>query len=457
MRDRPSNWPKPLGDAALRGLAGEFVRLVEPHTEADPVALLAQFLTGVGNLIGGGPCFVAERDRHGTNLFVVLVGETAKGRKGSSWGQAHYRLALADPQWADERIQSGLSSGEGLIWAVRDPISRLEAAKPKAGNEQREVVTDPGISDKRLLVFEAEFASTLRVLDREGSTLSAHMRQSWDNGSLRVLTKNSPAKATGAHISIIGHITADELRRYLTRTELGNGFANRFLWICVQRARVLPDGGAIDMVDFEAFEARLRSVIARARQLGWTELRRDEEARALWHEIYEDLSDGRPGLVGAVTSRAEAQTMRLALLYAVLDESPVIRRIHLEAALALWRYADDSAHYIFGDALGDPVADRILVALADAPNGLTRSQISKGLFAGHRRGEMSRALRSLEARGAAVVERVETDGRFAELWRLGPAEKATEAEEVGLRRALNSLSSPNSHASPAEDLFGDFE
>ena len=39
----PQPWPL-LDEAALHGLAGEVVRLIEPHTEADPVALLASFL-----------------------------------------------------------------------------------------------------------------------------------------------------------------------------------------------------------------------------------------------------------------------------------------------------------------------------------------------------------------------------------------------------------------------------
>jgi len=67
-----------------------------------------------------------------------------------------------------------------------------------------------------------------------------------DGRTLQNLTKNSPARATGAHISSIGHITADELRRYLTATESANGFGNRQLWICTKRSKLLPEGGTID-------------------------------------------------------------------------------------------------------------------------------------------------------------------------------------------------------------------
>ena len=188
---------------------------------------------------------MAEADYHGTNLFTVMVGETAKGRKGSSRGHIHELFSRIDPVWANTRNMGGLSSGEGLIWAVRDPIEKTEAIKEKGRytGEYETVIVDAGVDDKRLLVFEPEFASVLKVMVREGSTLSPLVRQAWDTGNLRTMVKNNPAVATGAHISILGHVTKDELLKYLSDTEAGNGFANRFMWFCVRRSQVLPEGG----------------------------------------------------------------------------------------------------------------------------------------------------------------------------------------------------------------------
>ena len=83
------------------------------------------------------------------------------------------------------------------------------------------------------------------------------------------------------------------------------------------------------------------------------------EAADLWKAIYDDLSEQKSGLFGAVTGRAEAQTVRLALLYALLDGATEISLQHLEAGLALWRYCENSARYIFGDSL-DETPDAIL-------------------------------------------------------------------------------------------------
>lgn len=411
-------WPDPPDERVYHGIAGEFVRLIDPHTEADPMAILMQFLVSYGNAIGRSAHFVAEADRHYANLYTCLVGETAKGRKGSSLGQVRRVMAAVVPEWADFRIQEGQSSGEGLIWAVRDPIHKKVAVtnKGKATGEYRDEMVDEGVADKRLLAAESEFASLLRVLEREGNTLSAVLRQAWDSGTLRALTKNSQAKATGAHISEIGHITADELHRYLMRTEVANGLGNRFLWLCVRRSKVLPDGGNIGTVDFGQFCRDLATAIDFGSTRG--EMARDGPARNLWHQVYPDLSEGKPGMAGALTARAEAQVMRLAMVYALLDLSPVIAEPHLSAALALWRYCDASVRAVFGDAVGDPIADTILAALREAPEGMNRTQVYK-LFHGNRDGEqLGRALTLLEAKGMIETIRHATGGRPTEVVRL---------------------------------------
>ena len=220
----PSSWPVdpwPLIDAAAyHGLAGDMVRTIEPHTEADPVALLLQFLAAAGNVIGRSPHWKVEGDHHRGNLFVCLVGATAKARKGTSLGRVRDVVKVADERWSADRAKGGLSSGEGLINLVRDPIEKWNA---KA--EEFET-SDPGVADKRLLLTEPEFAAVLTVAERQGNTLTELIRRAWDGDKLESLTKNSPLCATDAHISIIAHITEDELRARLTRTDAANGFGS---------------------------------------------------------------------------------------------------------------------------------------------------------------------------------------------------------------------------------------
>ncbi len=419
--ERPANsntnreWPKALADQAFHGIAGKIVRAIEPHTEADPAALLFQFLVGFGSLVGREPHTVADASRHGCNLFAAIVGVSSKGRKGTAWNHVRRVLEAIDPEWAGQRIQGGLSSGEGLIWGVHDPIERQEAVREgKQISGYQTIQVDAGVSDKRLLVLEPELASTLRVMARDGSTLSTTIRQAWDTGELRVLTKNSPAKATGAHISIIGHITRDELLRFLTSTDTANGFANRFLWICSKRSKLLPEGGDIQSVDFAPVAQRLAKLVSTARATG--ELRRDADAKEIWRKVYEALSEGKPGLLGSVTGRSEPQVLRLALVYALLDGANVISTPHMLAALAAWDYCEASARFIFGDSLGYPEADRILTALRGNPYGLTRTEI-RDLFGRNQNDSMIQAaLTALEERGLAGKVQEQTGGRPAERW-----------------------------------------
>jgi hypothetical protein len=161
----PASWPAPPNEAAFYGLAGDFVRLIEPHSETDRVALLAQLLVGVGNIVGRTAHFRHEADSHYPNLNCVLVGATSKGRKGASWGHVKRIMEAVDSYWAANCIQSGLSSGEGLIWAVRDAARHPQHSK-KHGD------IDNGVEDKRLLVVEAEFAQPLKLMTREGNILS---------------------------------------------------------------------------------------------------------------------------------------------------------------------------------------------------------------------------------------------------------------------------------------------
>lgn len=73
-----------LDPAALYGLAGEVVRTIEPHTEADPARLLLTFLAVFGAAVGSCPHALADGAEHPPRLFVVLVGPTSKARKATA-------------------------------------------------------------------------------------------------------------------------------------------------------------------------------------------------------------------------------------------------------------------------------------------------------------------------------------------------------------------------------------
>ena len=275
-------------------------------------------------------------------------------------------------------------------------------------------MVDHGEPDKRLLIVEPELAAALKVMNREANVLSAVIRAAWDSGALSTLTKNNPERATGAHIGIIGHITQEEARRYLTETERANGFANRFLWLLVRRSKLLPEGGAVPQDQLAPLLEDLQRVVAFGRQVG--EITRDSQARVIWNEIYRPLSHEEPGMVGAMTSRAEAQVLRLSVAYAVLDCSAVVRPPHLLAAVALWEHAEASVRRIFGGQLGWPIADLLINALRER-GPMTETEITAKVFRGHRTAdEIDAALEALLER--RLVQRLTrpSGGRPAVIW-----------------------------------------
>jgi hypothetical protein len=436
------DYPKPIASQAFYGLAGEIIRRIEPHTEADPAALLFQFLAAFGNLMGHDHYIVADGTPHYLNLYGVLVGPSSKARKGTSWTHIANRMERVEPEWRQNRITNGLSSGEGLIWAVHDPIEETKPIRKKGRytGEYETYIANHGEPDKRLFVMESEFANVLKVMAREGNTLSPVIRSAWDCGDLKTITKNSPAKATRAHISLVGHITRDELRRLLTQTESANGFANRFCWLAVKRSKCLPEGGAIDTVNFDDVVAHLKAAVDFAKD--FVEISRDPEARKLWHEVYPDLSEGKPGMLGAITGRAEAQVMRLSAIYALLDKSRLIRPEHHLAAMALWKYCEESCRWIFGTSTGDRNADKILVALRHAANGMTKTEISVQVFNKHVSSiEIDEALRLLHGLRMATYRTEATGGAPIHRWFFSDEnrEKSEESPPSFLERPHNSL------------------
>ena len=107
-------------------------------------------------------------------------------------------------------------------------------------------------------------------------------------------------------------------------------------------------------------------------------------------------------MLGAIIQRADAQTIRLALLYALLDGSAQIDLVHLEAAEALWAYCEASARYIFGDLFGDRTADAILRALRAAGTaGMTQTDIRDLFQRNAQSGDINRALALLLTNGKA--------------------------------------------------------
>lgn len=409
--DNAMPWPEPLDAAAFYGLAGETVKKLSPFTEADEAALLMNFLAAMGNAVGRAVWWEVSGTKHYCNLFAALVGNTAKGRKGTSWGPIRELMLLVDEDWGRFRHVGGLSSGEGLVWQVRDEIYRIRGGK--------EELEDKGESDKRLLIIEGEFGRGLKAMAREGNTLSAMLREAWDGpGVWRSLTKKDNTKATNPHVSLLAHVTRQELRKEFAAVEVFNGLGNRFLWCCVRRSKLLPFGGGDMRPVVEELSLKIRPILAWILGQG-NPVHFTTDAMKVWEPLYGQLTADKAGLIGAALGRAEAQIRRLAVLYAALDRREKVDVEHLMAACAVWQYCERSAGYIFGaDSEEKDEAQEKIMAFLKERGEATQTELSVECFKRHGGQRLKDALESLSA-GGKIEFRKEVRGnkiRQTKVW-----------------------------------------
>ena len=232
-----------------------------------------------------------------------------------------------------------------------------------------------------------------------------------------MLDGSNPLHATNTHISLIAHITERELAQHLDPTDAHNGFANRCLWTSVHRSQCLPSGGTLSPDALAPIAQRIASDPGLGRHCPHRHRHEPRPGRGIaLGRMLPDLSQARPGLFGAATSRAEAQVLRLSAIYAALDRSATITVPHLEAALAVWEYCSASASNLFGTSTGDPTADRIKLAIEQSKDGLSREQI-RGLFHGHVSSDkIEAALEQLMSLGVLTHHLQPGRGRPANVW-----------------------------------------
>jgi hypothetical protein len=233
------------------------------------------------------------------------------------------------------------------------------------------------------------------------------LRSFWDGGDYSPLTKTNPMQVRGAHICLLSHITKTELDLSLSSVNMVNGFGNRFLWICARRSKNVSLPRPMPHDDIAAMQHRLWELIAQAQKTGEVHLTR--EAAQEWKSVYNELSAETHGLTGAIVNRAEAQTMRLALVYSLLDGKRSIDTPHITSALSLWRYAEASAKCLFHDRASDPTEQKILSILKTG--SCTTTALNRALC-GHVSSEKLRSiLGSLEAANRISIREEKTAGR----------------------------------------------
>jgi hypothetical protein len=217
--------------------------------------------------------------------------------------------------------------------------------------------------------------------------------------------------ADRAHIAVLGHVTVEELRAKLVDTEMANGFANRHLFAMARRSKLLPSGGDLGDGVVEGLAQKTRKALSDARKVG--RMQRTPAAEQLWDRLYRRMAQDVPGgMLGSVIARDAAQVLRLSVVYALCQASDLIDVDHVVAAFAVWSYCRASAAFIWGDSLGNPLADKLLQSLRDSgPEGLSGRQLDRAVGGHASKSELDAARETLIRRGLVLTYTEETGGR----------------------------------------------
>ena len=362
-------WPEPT-ETCFYGIAGKYAQEVTEISEADPMAVLGTLLTVFGVFLGREPHVRIGNSTHRASLFTLIVGESARARKGTALSDTRVLLEMVHPRFfAGPGIVSGISSGEGLVQAMRDA---------------REGEADAGVvHDRRFLAIETEFAKVLQNATRDKNIVSSIIRQAWDGEPLRTTTKADPMTASNYHFGVVGHITIQELRRELTATEAANGFANRHIFIPAKRTKIISRPGRMEPQALTYYAQELNSALNAAH--GAREVALTEEAWERYDDIYREVEtrDVGEGLALSIITRGAPNILRMALITALINKSPTIEVEHLEAAYAIWNYAEAGVLHIYGDKLGDRYADTLLSAVRQAGDKGITGRDAYRAFSGH--------------------------------------------------------------------------
>jgi hypothetical protein len=316
---------QPIPDVCLRGWIGDYVRLMTPLTEAAPVYHLASALALVGATMG--------REVYGRYVnknifctnFYLLVGPAGESRKdaaielmlGAQTWRAPGSLSLTTPAFT---VVTDVGSGQALIKSLAEL--------------------------KNILFYVTEYSRLVENMNIKNSSLRSIMITAWNmpdtlhNNSLgNQITAKLPALTT------IAAVQPGILADLMTRTDIEQGYANRWLIFPGLGHGEIPEPDEMDMVYASGLYRQLtnaRSTYAAVD--GGTVLHLSPEAKERWVAWYvhdrrrEVLNDAE----ASMRSRLAVHVRKVTLAYAASEGASRIELVHLEAGIELiewcWRH-----------------------------------------------------------------------------------------------------------------------
>lgn len=352
-------------DVVFTGLIGKTVKALDPWHEADPIAVHMSLMAMASVLLEGGVKVYTGSKWEYPLLNVLLFGESAKGRKGTSGTIAFEVVTKAFPGWRDDHTGGAPSSGAGIVKLLANTAVETNWLRPldEIPEQLREEAATkpirrikPGLP---YLFYEEEIAKVLHRA-RMDDSYEALIRVMWQGANLTGrYTSHLQVTIPRPVVGWLAHVTPGEFVAKLGRSSLHGGTFNRFMLFWVQRNRIIRRIRPIPEDLLARLASEFRARILFGRTVG--KIQPTEEAWDFWENDLHPEIDGQLSaspLWGEFVGRALDNIMRMAAIYAVMDKRRAITADDLKAARGVMRYVFASLPTIMRE-LGDntPVMD----------------------------------------------------------------------------------------------------
>lgn len=321
-------------------LLGEIAWAGSVHSEAVPAALAINILAYFCAVLGPTLHIAIGDDFRALRIFALVTGPTSKGRKGYSTKLPRRIFDAVGKYLILPRFETNVSSGEGLVWMVRDELKDAEGK-----------VIDVGVQDKRVLLEIPEFGGVLAQAKRDTSVLTAIMRAIWDGVRLSTPNKNNPCFATNHHFVLLAHITREELSKLLNNIDIKNGFVNRFMMVYSARNKIVDHPLPTPQEVVDGFAERVARAIKKAWERNSTPVQLTDDAKSHWSQMRRELENrSRTSDVESLMARADTYLLVFAAAIALINEEQQVESVHLDAALAWIDFWEDTVNFCFTTA-----------------------------------------------------------------------------------------------------------
>lgn len=377
-----------VSPVVFSGFLGRAVRTLIPHSEADPVGILASLLSAFSAAIDNGPRVHYGTQTQTLSVWTVLVGNTGQGRKGTATRAALDIVRTALPDWSKAAILEGCpQSGPAYVSALAD-------------------------MNGTALMLEEEFADLLKVSARYKSMGKA-LRRSWEGASVSNRTKEAVIQVDAPHVAIVGNVTPTEWATSIGKADKAGGTLNRFLPLYVERSKKIKLAEQISADDWAAL---IRPLAREFRQAVTTARNIDEvtvmpAALALWDdklsELIDWLSIGREAME-QFAARAADYVWRLSALYALADRRDEINTGDLEAAVGLVAYMCDSVQHLTPELSGGQSQESLALKIEQFVKGAGEEGVPATLL--YRKFSLRASELQAAVAGLATIEVTKSQG-----------------------------------------------